>query len=260
MARSQTSPAAVDRPIAQYERLGDIKITKRVRHALWGLNPYCPYYETSGKQLAFILQQHGLRKHHRILDIGCGTGRLAHALVNKKYHGVDVNVHFIKYCQKNLNGKYTTIDVQNLEYNPAGQQSALDYRFDFDDESFDFIAAVQVLNHLRPAETYHYLDEMARMLAPKGTLLLTALLLNDQSIGVLKGRAAHPYMFEIKEDEGWYEYHQRPCYNIAIPEATFRRTCIKLHLTIKEPIRHGRWWSKGGVMGHDLILAQKGGK
>src|SRR5262245_49470809 len=72
----------------------------------------------------------GLQPHHRVLDVGCGVGRIALAFseyLNKKgsYDGFDIVDVGIEWCRKNItsvcpNFRFHAVDVYNRGYNPMG--------------------------------------------------------------------------------------------------------------------------------------------
>ncbi len=69
----------------------------------------------------------------------------------------------------------------------------------------------------------------------------------------------HPFMFEKREKHGWYEYKDRPLFNVALPEPDIRRAFIESGMMLKEPIYYGQWCeSQNAITGHDAVIAIKG--
>jgi len=86
-------------------------------------------------------------------------------------------------------------DVYSPRRNAGGAHSAADYRFPYDDGSFDVVAAVDVLTHLLEGEADHQLAEIARVLAPGGRALLTFFLLDGESrAAIAAGSAGLPFL------------------------------------------------------------------
>lgn len=60
---------------------------------------YLRYSFTKGteQEVAFLVDELGLRPGHRVLDVGCGPGRHAHALAARgiEVHGVDISQRFV---------------------------------------------------------------------------------------------------------------------------------------------------------------------
>jgi len=95
----------------------------------------------------------------RVLDAGCGSGRLFEVLKNVDYYGIDFSEKLIEIAQKKYcQGKFQTATVLNLP---------------FPDNFFDKVYSISVLHHL-PSKEYQlrYLQEMQRVLKPQGLLIL----------------------------------------------------------------------------------------
>lgn len=145
-----------------------------------------------------------LRPDERVLDVGCGIGRLARPLAGYlssagSYDGFDVAEIAIKWCQRHYaeahhNFRFTYVNVANGSYNPDGGVPAERFCFPYPDASFDFVYLTSVFTHMMPAATERYVDEIARVLAPGGRCLLTFFLLNDESRGLIgQGRSTQPF-------------------------------------------------------------------
>lgn len=248
-------------------RLSDIVISKDETRPLGGLNPYNPYYDKIGQHFLKLLVDHaGLNKSSKILDVGCGTGRLAKPisglLDEGLYEGIDINLHYLEYCQANLakkNIKFTHVDIHHDEFNPQGKMDLMDYRFAYDDNTFDIAIAIALFNHFHTKWVFRYIAEMTRVLKPKGILFFTSLVLNNTSMQSLIDNKSQSINFEYKTPDSWHKSKDRLLVNVAIPESGLRQQCIKCRLMIKEPIRYGEWCgSPVAITGHDVIVAIKG--
>jgi SAM-dependent methyltransferase len=133
----------------------------------------------------------GLTPSSRVLDIGCGFGRLATGLVRYfdekgSYDGLDIVASAVDWCTANIttahpNLRFVHADVINTEYNPTGRVNASEYKFPFDDATFDVIVLSSVFTHMLPPAVDNYLSEISRVLKPDGHCLATYLMLTEAS-------------------------------------------------------------------------------
>jgi len=138
---------------------------------------------TGDEFLALFRDLGGLREEDRVLDIGCGIGRMARALVDVlappgSYDGFDVARTGIDWCRERYVGlqvpfRFEPADVRNAVYNPSGRSDADTFRFPYEDSSFEFAFATSVFTHLLPGAADRYLAEAGRVLAPGGRLFAT---------------------------------------------------------------------------------------
>jgi len=109
-----------------------------------------------------LLLKDFIKDGDKILDLGCGNGRLAQLLEGKKvdYFGVDYNEEFIRIARaKYPQYKFEAADVQNLAI-PV--------------ETYDVVSLIAVLNHLPGSELKkRVLANAASYLKPGGHLLMT---------------------------------------------------------------------------------------
>lgn len=113
-----------------------------------------------------LLLQQGLEENHRLLDFGCGSGRLANALKASKnidYIGIDVVQDLLDYAK--------TICARD----DWSFIKSTDFVLPLEDDSLDMIACFSVFTHLLHEETYVYLAEMRRILKPGGKIIFSFL-------------------------------------------------------------------------------------
>jgi SAM-dependent methyltransferase len=133
-----------------------------------------------------------LRARDRVLDIGCGIGRMARVLVPVlrppgSYDGFDVAERGIRWCQAHYRDTpapfcFKHADLRNSVYNPAGRDTPDAYEFPYGDGSFDLAIATSLFTHLLPDAADHYLAQAARVLAPDGRLFATWFLSEDVDV------------------------------------------------------------------------------
>jgi SAM-dependent methyltransferase len=97
----------------------------------------------------------------RILDWGCGCGRISHHLMTRlpeaKILGCDIDDQAIEWCRQNLGDDF--VRIEPVPPTP------------FKDANVDVIVACSVLTHLSEADQDKWLDEMRRILVPGGYFL-----------------------------------------------------------------------------------------
>jgi len=147
-------------------------------------------FRATGEEFLELFRQLAdLRNDDRVLDIGCGIGRMARVLVPVlrppgSYDGFDIAEPGIRWCQAHYGDtrapfRFEHADVRNSVYNPAGRATPETYTFPYGDGSFDLAIATSVFTHLLPDAADHYLAQAARLLAPDGRLFATWFLTGD---------------------------------------------------------------------------------
>lgn len=122
------------------------------------------YAEMGAKQVA-VLAEAGLADGDRVLDMGCGSGRLAHALsgcFEVSYLGLDIVPELLAYARSRTPASY------RFELSETFAVPAVD-------ASFDLACAFSLFTHLQHEETFLYLKEAARVLRPSGVLAFSFL-------------------------------------------------------------------------------------
>lgn len=126
-----------------------------------------------------------LTQDQRLLDIGCGTGRLAIGLLSilkdtaPQYVGMDISMTAVRWCRKYIAADHTMfsflhLPLRNERYNPAGIALDDTFHFPWPDASFDVLYLYSVFSHMRSPEIRIYLREFRRLLRQGGHVFLTA--------------------------------------------------------------------------------------
>lgn len=218
----------------------------------------------------FLIDLAGLRPDSRMLDVGCGYGRMALPLLDYvtdgSYDGFDVISENVQWCETNITAKranfrFAWCDVRNGLYNPQGRWSPADYTFPYDDESFDVALLSSVFTHIRPAGMRRYVSELARVLEPGGRCLSTFFLLNDEARHLLArrgGTVRFPHSLQDRDDELTYYASERgvPEFDTGYDEDAVRRLFGEHGLAVVEPIHYGEWCGRADHLSfQDIVVA-----
>ncbi len=173
----------------------------------------------------------GLRPSERVLDIGCGIGRIAVALTQYldhrgSYVGFDIVEHGIEWCRQRITPRYPRFsffvaDIHNGLYNPRGRHKAVEYRFPLEDGSIDFVLLTSVFTHMPRDEVEHYIDEISRVLDQGGRCFCTAFVLTaERRETIAAGKSGRTF---IDTGDGyWVEKSDSPMSAVAFDEPALR--------------------------------------
>lgn len=116
------------------------------------------------RNILHYLKKTGLKRHHHILEVGCGIGIISGVLANYlrkgKVSGCDISPESIRFAsekyKKNKNLKFYNSDIANFSLQ----------------EKFDYIIMPDVLEHI-PKETYNEVfQKLYQMLKDDGRLYI----------------------------------------------------------------------------------------
>lgn len=146
----------------------------------------------------------------RVLDWGCGAGRLTRYLTrySDKVTGIDIDADNIAACRATIpSARFESVDL----FPPT----------DFADESFDLILGLSVMTHLDPPAQDAWLGELRRLARPGGLVLLSITgatqlaLYRDQPASLLTAYA-----------QGIYLVKQNNQLEGMIPDATYYKDTL----------------------------------
>ncbi|MDV6344258.1 class I SAM-dependent methyltransferase [Nitrosomonas sp. Is37] len=113
-----------------------------------------------------LLIHYGLLPDHTLIDVGCGSGRLAKAmipyLVNGKYLGTDVVDELLDYAKKDSPSNWQFKKVENIS-------------IPYPNSCADFCVFFSVFTHLLYEEIYCYLLEARRVIKKDGMIIFSFL-------------------------------------------------------------------------------------
>jgi SAM-dependent methyltransferase len=224
------------------------------------------YTSTGEEFFRYFTELAGLKPNGHVLDVGCGTGRMARPLTNYltegSYDGLDIVNESIDWCQEAYtrsfpNFQFHFTDIYNKVYNPGGTCKASEYRFPFADSSFDLVFLTSVFTHMMPADLENYLREIVRVMKPGGRCLITYFLLNDGSLKLIDAGVSG-IAFEHDLNGCRVKSLDVPEAAVAYTEDRIRDLYAKGGLAISEPVRYGIWCGReNGLSFQDIVIANK---
>ena len=208
-----------------------------------------------------------IQKNSAVLDIGSGIGRIAIPLTayldNGRYEGFDIMKPGIAWCQKNITSrfphfKFTQVSLSNDLYRNTGE-SATQFVFPYQDNSFDLAIATSVFTHMVPEEVIRYVEEIQRVLKTGGYAYLTFFVLNENSKAQMT-RGKNEFNFQY--DHGNYRLldEKVKSANVAYEEKYLFSEIIKPHQFEMVSTEYGTWsiQEKGSLIAfQDRIVIKK---
>lgn len=168
-----------------------------------------------------VLKALGNLKGKKVLDVGCGTGRLIRFMIESgaEVSGVDISEGMLKIARKNFPEiEFFKTEVENLP---------------FEDNSFDLVVAVFVIVHLK--DLNGFFSEVYRILKDGGIFILTNI--NQRKAPKLKLKGGVEIVIES-------HYHR--------PEDVLKKLAQNLFHLEKEEFVYGR-----GVWINQVIKVRK---
>ena len=223
--------------------------------------------------LRLAIDPGGLTPADRVLDVGCGLGRIALPLAGylgpeARYTGFDVVEDAVFWCRRSLPDprfEFLHLDVQSDLYNPRGRFAPEGVRFPAADASCDSALAFSLFTHLTAPAAAHYLQEIARALRPGGRLVATFFLLDAEAeAGIAAGRVAYRFAHAASagQEPARLEDPATVETAVAYPRAWLMERLQEAGFALVGEVHRGRWSGTGnleaaGLTFQDLIVAQR---
>jgi|688.fasta_scaffold263006_2 SAM-dependent methyltransferase len=154
-------------------------------HILWDGNAADPSNPKYAIASANTFVNHGkflgfFQDKAKILDLGCGNGRLAIPFAQKdvQYEGVEPMIECINFCKEAFAGydhlKFHHVPVNSPEYGLSGGIEMENFTLSYDDQYFDDIICYSVFTHLKTLPiAQRYMQEIKRVLKPNGNFFVS---------------------------------------------------------------------------------------
>lgn len=224
------------------------------------------YVKLGERFLGYFKELAGLKPDHKVLDIGCGIGRMALPLtgfLNDKgsYDGFDIVKSGIDWCNKHISVRYPNFRFQytglyNSLYNTSDKVEASEFIFPYMDNKFDFVFLTSVFTHMMPDEVTHYLNEIGRVMKPGANCLMSFFIVNCESEDLMIKQPNH---MNFPVNKGFYRLHstQVDTANVAYDEEWLLDKLDKAGLKM-ESIKYGQWCGRTSYFDYqDLLICSK---
>lgn len=160
------------------------------------------------------------------LDLGCGSGKTTSTLIDLGYRvtGADFSAEAVGMCRERFGGsaRFEVADVLALP---------------FGDRSFDYVAAVHVLEHVSDADMPAAASEIARVMRPGAYLFVRSFTPSDMRSGSRSGDGIR-YVHRIPEQiVGFFGGLEVICARQVDERTRFGTTRSRAECLLRRPLR-----------------------
>jgi SAM-dependent methyltransferase len=220
------------------------------------------YRSVGDATLAMLVQHAGLQQDAWVLDIGCGTGRVASRLqdylkAKGRYIGFDISRAAIRSCQRRFRSdgrlRFEHADIWNGDYNRGGRVSDIEATFPAETGAFDLAFATSVFTHMQLPAVRRYTAEAGRSLKPGGRFAFTAFTLEPGRV------SSAEFPFEAFGTHSAVVDQRSPERAIAHRRDAIERAIEGAGMAVEHYLR-GSWNGPAEYYGaQDLWVARRGG-
>ena len=211
----------------------------------------------------YFLDFAGLTVDDALLDLGCGTGRMAIPLQKilsrrGRYIGIDVDSRLTDWCKEKIQAnddrfQFRHVPVRNEMYNPGGRLDPATASLPVETAQASFAFATSVFTHLRASHAAHYLRELGRCVRVGGRLLMTAFLIDPAGTETSGRSSSSTLRFRRYDAETWTTDPRLPETAIGFAPATLERWASRGGLAL-ERVLPGNWLARDDGYSYQDIL------
>ncbi len=200
-----------------------------------------------------------IKEDAKILDIGCGIGRISRPftrfLNNKgEFIGFDIIDDGVKWCKARYsdfsNFKFEYYPLKNDLYNLSVDNSASNFSFPYEDNYFDLCLSISVFTHMQKEEVENYFAQVSRVLKPGARCYATFFVAEEE-----KDFEMFPFVFDN------YCLHNSKVKdaNVAFYKSYLELLAKKNNLIIEKEF--SGWWKSNNIEGsedyQDIFIIKK---
>jgi SAM-dependent methyltransferase len=146
------------------------------------------YLKSAEAEANRLIDHFQCTKKSRVLDVGCGQGRLPIGILRVigeiDYTGIDVDKKSIDWCKRYIEQGHSSFEFKHLNlynerYNKHGIKIDDSFRFDIEPKSADVVYLFSVFSHTTEEDMRVYLKEFLRILDEGGKLFFTTFVEED---------------------------------------------------------------------------------
>ena len=142
------------------------------------------YFQSCVVEATRLTAQLGYRPGSKVLDVGCGLGRLATGMIAQfgeraNYLGLEPNRDFYEWCSSTIEPahpsyQFVHVDIASELYNPDGTIDGATLSLPVPDSSIDIVYCWGVFTNAIEEHVSRYISEFQRVVATDGRIFLTA--------------------------------------------------------------------------------------
>ncbi len=141
------------------------------------------FLDSADREGRRLVEAFGIDQNSRVLEIGCGPGRLAIGILRAcgeiaSYRGLDVREDAVAWGNKHIGSQHPSfrfghVDVQNDRYNPTGEAWSAQQALPVGDDRFDLVYLYSVFSHMTLEDMRRYLGAIREVLCPGGRVFFS---------------------------------------------------------------------------------------
>jgi SAM-dependent methyltransferase len=140
------------------------------------------YLKSAEAEALRLIESLGCTQESRVLDIGCGQGRLPIGILRVigglDYLGIDVDRKSIDWCKRHIERNYPSfkfkhLNLYNERYSRDGVKIDESFSFNVVGRSVDIIYLYSVFSHMIERDMRIYLGEFSRILKENGRIFFS---------------------------------------------------------------------------------------